>query len=147
MRRITLFLLSSFLTPATLAAGQATCVLATQMKVMTPLPADSTTGLTLISNGSGSCVARPVDMPLRPVASRKTIAPLVVPTKSNPVVVMEILLARLGWTNLDESVVSAAPAGLRVNYGRARGSYVVDDANPSHRSFLTERAENAVVWF
>ena len=146
MRQIALFLLSSLLTPATLAAGQATCVLATQIKVMTPLPADLTTGSTVISNSSGRCVARPVDMPLRAVASRQTIAPPLATKKRSTVAVVQSLLSSLGWANSGENALAAAPVGLRMKYGRSRGSSFVNGVDASQRSF-SERAENAVVWF
>lgn len=145
MRRIALFLLSSILTPATLASGQATCLLATQIKIMTPLPADnSITGWTVISNSSGSCVVRPVDVPLRPAASTQTIAPPVTTKKRNIAAVMEILISKLGW---DESTVSATPAGLRMKEGGSGGSHVAESVDSSQRSFSAERAENAVVRF
>lgn len=147
MRSIALFLLSSILTPATLAAGQTTCLLTTNVKVMTPLPADnSTTGWTVISNSSGSCIAKPVEAPLRAITSRETISPILVTEKSNAVVVMEILLNKLGWTNGDESFVSVASAAVQVNHLRARRSDAVDGADPTQKSRST-RSDNAVVWF
>lgn len=101
---------------------------------MTPLSADnSTTGWTVISNSSGSCIAKPVQAPLRPVTSWQSFAPLLVTAKSNTAVVMEIVLARLGWNSPDEGTVSIASTRLRVNYGRAKGS--------------TYRTENAVLRF
>lgn len=148
MRRIALFLISSILTPAPLASGQAACLLATQIKIMTPLPANNpNTGLTVISNSNGSCVARSVDIPLLPVASRQPIAPPLAKKKPNTIAVVESLLSRLGWTNVGPSAVSAAPARLRMKYGRSRGSYVAEGVDPSQTSFSAERAENAVVRF
>ncbi len=148
MRSIALFLLSSILTPATLAAGQATCLLATETKVMTPLPGDnSITGRTAISNSGGSCVARPAGARLRPVAAWQTTGAPQTMTESNAAIVMEILLEKLGWTNLDESVVSAAPAALRVNYGHARGSKVPAGVESSLNSFAAAPNGNVVVWF
>lgn len=148
MRSIALFLISSVLTPATLASGQATCLLATQIKVMTPLPAgDSTTGLTVISNSSGRCVARPIDMSLRPAVSGQTMASPLAAKKPNTVAVMESLLSRLGWASADQSAVPVAPAGLRMKSGRSGGSNVVDGVDPSYMSFSAERADNAVLQF
>jgi len=148
MRNIALFLLSSILTPATLAAGQGTCLLATQIKVMTALPADnSIAGWTVTSNSSGSCVARPVDdIPMRPAASRQTMTSQRSTTESNAVAVMESLLARLGWTDLDESAFSARPARLRMKDSRARASKVAEGA-ARQQSFSVDRVENAVIWF
>jgi hypothetical protein len=148
MRRIALFLLSSILTPATLAAGQGTCLLTTQIKVMNPLLAgDSTTGWTVISNSSGSCVARSIDMPLRPAVSRQTIASPLATKKPDAVAVVGSLLSRLGWESAGQSPVPVAPAGLRMKSGRSRGSNVADGVDPSYRSFSAERADNAVLRF
>jgi len=119
---VILFLISSALTPATLAAGQTTCLLATQIKVMTPLAADSA-GWTVVSDSLGNCVARSVDEPLRPVASRQTSALRVAMKKPSTVALAENLLSKLGWTTVD---------------------FVVDS---SRSSYLPERAENAVARF
>jgi hypothetical protein len=83
MKDIALFLISSVLTPATLAAGQATCLLATQIKVTSPLyDSSSATGLTVTSSSSGRCVAISSDMPMRPAAFRQTSVPLLASKKT-----------------------------------------------------------------
>jgi hypothetical protein len=148
MRQVVLFLLSSILTPATLAAGQTTCLLATQIKVMSPLPANnSSTDWTVISSSDGSCVARTGDIPMLPVAWQRTIARPVSMTSSNTVLVVEILLSRLGWINREENFVSESPAALQVNFSRARKSDVADGAKTSHGSLPAEGSQNAAVWF
>jgi hypothetical protein len=148
MRRIVLFLISSILTPATLAAGQATCFSATQIKITSAVPADdSTTGLTVISDSSGSCVARPVEMPLRAVASRQALASPLSTTKSNTVAVVESLLSRLGWAEPGQSATSTTSAELRRNYGHSRRSSVADSVDASRSSFSAERSDNAVLRF
>ncbi|HTZ97110.1 MAG TPA: hypothetical protein VMB18_11970 [Terriglobales bacterium] len=148
MRQVVLFLLSSILTPATLAAGQTTCLLATQIKVMSPLPANnSITDWTVISSSDGSCVARTGDIPMLPVASQRTIARPVVLASSNTAIVVEILLARLGWINREENFVSEAPAALQVNYSRTRKSDVAACAKASHGSLVAQGSQNPVVWF
>lgn len=148
MRSIALFLLSSILTPATLAAGQQTCLLTTQIKVMNPLLADdSITGWTVIANNSSSCVARSIDMPLRPAVSRHTIASPVAAKKPNTVAVVESLLSRLGWASVGQSPVPVASVGPRMKSGHSRGSNVADGVDPSYGSFSAERADNAVLRF
>jgi hypothetical protein len=119
---IALFLISSALTPATLAAGQTTCVLATQIKVMTPLAADST-GWVVVSGSRGNCIARSVEVPLRPAVSRRTSSPRVAAEKFSTVAVAEGLLSKLGWTNVN----------LHTDSSRA--------------SYSTDRVENAVLRF
>jgi len=147
MRSIVLFLASSILIPAPLAAGQALCLLATQIKIMTPLPVDHSAGLTVISNSNGGCVARSFDIPLRPVASRQTIAPLPAKKKLSTVAVAESLLARLGWANVGARAVSAVPTGEPRKYDRSREWSVAEGLDSGQTSFSTERAENAVVRF
>lgn len=147
MRQVVLFLLSSILTPATLAAGQATCLLATQIKVMSPLPAgNSTTDWTVVSSNDRSCVARTGNIPMIPVASERTIARPVSMTEGSTAVVAEILLVKLGWIRIDESLVSESPAALQVNYG-AKRSDMKYRPEPEHTSFSTKGSQNAVVWF
>ena len=100
MRSMALFLFSSILTPATLASGQTTCLLATDIQVVTPLPANyGAKGLTVISNSNGSCVAMPVDLPLRPVSSRQALTQSRTAWKPKLADVMESLASRLGMAN------------------------------------------------
>jgi len=147
MRGIALFLISSILTPATLASGQVMCLVVPQIKIETPLPAGEVRpGLTVISNGNGSCPARPDNVPLRPVRSQQAIAPSLVTKKPKLADVMEDLVSRLGWGNYGQSAVSLARGARQMNYGRSRGFNVAEGVDSSYASYSVER-DNAVVRF
>lgn len=147
MRSIALFLISSILTPATLAAGQTTCLLATQIKVTSPLLADSSTALTVISNSNGNCVAESIHIPLRPAAKQQTIARALASKKPTTVAVVESLLASLGWTEAGRSRVSATPAGLRRKNGCSTRSHIGGSINSSRTFLSAAQVDNAVLRF
>jgi hypothetical protein len=145
MKDIALFLISSILTPATLAAGQTACLSPTHIEVANPLRASSTKDLTAIS--SSNCVARTVASPLHPIAWEQTIAPLLATNRPNTAMLVRILLARVGWADLGRGAV-LAPAELQLKYGHSRKPNLVDEAYPGQGSFAAKRAaDNAVVWF
>lgn len=146
MRRIVMFLLSSFLSPATLAAGQTTCLLATQIQIITPLPAADTAGMTVLSNSSGSCLARAIDAPLRPAVSRQMTEPSA-KKRLNTAGLVEILLARLGWTDSGNGIASTVSRRARTSFGRAQVSEVATSFDPRLTYVAPERADNAVLRF
>jgi hypothetical protein len=147
MRGILLCLISSILTPATLASGQVKCLLAPQIKIETPLPAgEAKTDLTVISNSSGSCLARSVNVPLRPVGWQQAIAPRLVAKKPKLADVVEYLVSRFGWENDGQSALSLAKGAHRMNYGRSGGFNVAEGVDSGYASFPVDQ-DNAVVRF
>lgn len=145
MKELALFLISSLLTPATLAAGQTRCLLATQIRITSAVSAnDSPTGLIVISSSSGSCIARSIDVPLLPVTSRQTVpSSSLSTTKSNAAAVTGSLLTKLRWTEASPSETSRTPAG----YGRSRGADVFSLAGQSQETFSAETPHNIVLRF
>ena len=147
MRRIALFLLSSILTPATLAAGQTTCVLATQIQVITPLPAGDSAGFIVVSNRSGSCFARSIATPLRPAVSQQRAAQPVAKSRLSTAAFVENLLSKLGWDSSGKGMVSAVSSRMQTTSGLAGASGVAGGFDPRLTFVGPERVESAVLRF